>query len=137
MAITYRIDKTTKLIRARVFGEISFDEFRTTLLEMLEDPDFDPSFGRLWDVREARSILSGEEVRGIAEVVRKFVGGRRSAVVARTDVGYGLARMYSALLEEAGIDVQAFRDMDEAMMWLQEPAQGYLVPGVFGVPQNV
>ena len=137
MAITYCIDKTAKLIRARVFGEISFDEFRTTLREMVEDPDFDPSFGRLWDIREARSTLSGEEVRGIAEVVRKFVGGRRSAVVTRTDVGYGLARMYSALVEEAGIDVQAFRDMDEAMMWLQAPAQGYLVPDVFAVPQTL
>ncbi len=70
MAIIYRIDNTAKLIRARVFGEISFDVFRTTLREMLEDPDLDPSFGRLWDVREARSILSGEDVRGIAEVVR-------------------------------------------------------------------
>lgn len=137
MAITYRIDKTAKLIRARVFGEISFDDFRTTLREMLEDPDFDPSFGRLWDVREARTILSGEDVRGIAEVVRKFVGGRRSAVVAQTDVAYGLARMYSALVEEAGIDTQAFRDMDEAMTWLQAPAQGYLVPSVFGVPQTL
>ncbi|MCH7777340.1 MAG: hypothetical protein IH878_12505, partial [Gemmatimonadetes bacterium] len=57
--------------------------------------------------------------------------------VARTDVGYGLARMYSALVEEAGIDVQAFRDMDEAMMWLQAPAQGYLVPDVFAVPQTL
>ncbi len=43
----------------------------------------------------------------------------------------------SALVEEAGIDVQVFRDMDEAMMWLQEPAQEYLVPGVFGVPQTL
>ncbi len=60
--VIYCIDKTGKLIRARVFGEISFDESRTTLREMLEDPDFDPSFGRLWDVREARSILSGERV---------------------------------------------------------------------------
>ena len=137
MAITYRIDKTAKLIRARVFGKISLDEFRTTLREMVEDPDFDPSFGRLWDIREARSTLSGEEVRGIAEVVRKFVGGRRSAVVTRTDVGYGLARMYSALVEEAGIDVQAFRDMDEAMMWLQAPTQGYLVPDVLAVPQTL
>ncbi len=42
-----------------------------------------------------------------------------------------------ALVEEAGIDVQAFRDMDEAMMWLQEPAQGYLVPDVSGVPQTL
>ncbi len=83
MAITYRIGKTAKLIRARVFGEISFDEFRTTLREVLEDPDFDPSFGRLWNIRGARSILSGQDVRGIAEVVRKFVGGRRSAVVAQ------------------------------------------------------
>ncbi len=42
-----------------------------------------------------------------------------------------------ALVEEAGIDVQEFRDMDEAMMWLQEPAQGNLVPGVLGIPQTL
>jgi hypothetical protein len=45
--------------------------------------------------------------------------------------------MYSALVEEAGIDVRAFRDMDEAMMWLQEPAQTHPVPGVLGVPQTL
>jgi hypothetical protein len=127
MAISYRIDKTDQLITATAFGDVSFQDFRAMLAVMIEDPDFDPEYDRLWDMRQGRPMLSADEVRGVAKVVANVVGGRRAAIVAPGDVAYGLSRMYSVFLEDAGIDVQPFRTFDEATAWLQTPAAPPLV----------
>jgi hypothetical protein len=128
MGISYRIDKADRLITATGVGDVSFQDYRGVLAVMIEDPEFDPDFDRLWDMREGHPTLSGDEVRGIAKVVSKVVGGRRAAIVAPGDVAYGLARMYSVFLEDAGIDVQPFRTLDEATAWLRTPAAPSFVP---------
>lgn len=127
MGISYRIDKANQLVTATALGDVFFQDYRAMLAVMVEDPDFDPEFDRLWDMRQGDPMLSGDEVRGVAKVVANVVGGRRAAIVAPGDVAYGLSRMYSVFLEDAGIDVQAFRTLDEATTWLQTPAAPPLV----------
>ena len=127
MAFSYRIDKADQLITATALGDVSFQDYRAMLAVMIEDPDFDPEYDRLWDMRQGSPTLSCDEVRGVAKVVANVVGGRRAAIVAPGDVAYGLSRMYSVFLEDAGIDVQPFRTIDEATAWLQTPADPPLV----------
>lgn len=128
MTISYRIDKADRLITATALGDVSFQDYRGMLAVLIEDPDFDPTFDRLWDMRRGHPTLSGDEVRGVAKVVAKLVGGKRSAIVAPGDVAYGLSRMYSVFLEDAGIEVQPFRTIDEATAWLETPTVPALVP---------
>ena len=122
MGISYRIDKADQLITATAHGDVSFQDYRALLAVMIEDPDFDPEYDRLWDLRQGDPVLSADEVRGVAKVVARVVGGRRAAIVAPGDVAYGLSRMYSVFLEDAGIDVQPFRTLGEATTWLKTPA---------------
>jgi hypothetical protein len=42
----------------------------------------------------------------------------RVAIVAASDVQYGLARMYQAFRSESPLDLRVFREMDEARAWL-------------------
>jgi hypothetical protein len=117
MSLTYYIDPAAGLITMTAHGDITFQDLRTTLAVMHDDPQFSPSFDRLWDLRDGHPTLRGPEVRALARVVGQFIGGRRSAIAAPSDVAYGLSRMYSTLLEDT-IAVEVFRNMEDARAWL-------------------
>ena len=40
------------------------------------------------------------------------------AIVANTEAGFGLARMYQALMEGSGTEIKVFRDLHEGRCWL-------------------
>lgn len=134
MSITYRIDRKAERITATAVGDLTFHDLRATLGVIVRDPDFRPRFDRLWDLREARTKLSGDEVRAIATSVRDEVGGHRIAIVAPSDVAYGIARMYSALVEESGIEVRPFRELEGATAWLRELQEPVPIREHFSVP---
>jgi len=69
--------------------------------------------GHVFDVAKLR--------RGVAEPVK-------SAFFSDTTVGLGIARMYEALMEEATIQVRAFRERAAAAEWLGVPLE-ILQPG--------
>jgi len=69
--------------------------------------------GHVFDVAKQRSA------------VREAV---KSAFFADTIVGLGIARMYEALMEDATIQVRAFRERDAAAKWLGVPLE-ILQPG--------
>ena len=49
---------------------------------------------------------------------RDFFSGEKCAIVAPTDLGFALARIHVSLGERAGIDTKAFKDYNEALIWL-------------------
>ena len=69
--------------------------------------------GHVFDVAKLRC--------GVAEPVK-------SAFFSDTTVGLGIARMYEALMEEATIQVRAFRERAAAAEWLGVPLE-ILQPG--------
>ena len=46
-------------------------------------------------------------------------GGSRLAIVATSDLPYGLVRMYAVFVDETNIETHAFHDMDKAIAWLK------------------
>jgi hypothetical protein len=67
--------------------------------------------------------------RHLFEFARKraeHLAGRgpvRTALFSEDHVGFGLARMYEALMENTAIEARAFRDRDRAANWLGVPAE--------------
>lgn len=54
----------------------------------------------------------------------------RSAIVAPRPILFGMARMFQMLNDHPRIWIQVFRNMEDAMAWLEEPnGQGDGVPG--------
>lgn len=122
MLIAYQIDREAGLVTGRITGRLVFDDIREVVERMLADPDFDPSFMRLWEVRDVERVLTGTEVRRIADLVLKTgdsLGGGRVAVVTDSAVYFGLGRMLSTLSEGRDAELGVFRDRGEAMTWLQ------------------
>ncbi len=44
--------------------------------------------------------------------------GEKCAIVAPTDVGFGIARIHGALVDDSIVDTMVFRDFNKALSWL-------------------
>ncbi|MDB4898208.1 MAG: hypothetical protein JWN53_16 [Gemmatimonadetes bacterium] len=110
-----------------VMGEYQRNELHVTLERAFDRMRARPAPGFLIDVSESAAIRR----RSAAEVCDtfRFIGsnrqlfGGRLALVATSDLGFGLMRMGLARAFEYGLDGQAFRDYDKAMAWLSAAAQ--------------
>ena len=74
------------------------------------------------DARDARMELSCADARALAALVREHRQDRRigpTAVVAETDLAYGIARMYGGFDDSERFAV--FRTMAEAEAWIAVP----------------
>jgi hypothetical protein len=111
-----------------VFTEISemftVDDLRAYLVAVPKEPAFRPGMPSLVDCRKVKALLSPDELRLIAADVAQMSPAPapgRCAVLAATDVVFGLVRMYEAYSEGSPVEVRVFRAVDEAMAWLTGP----------------
>ena len=80
----------------------------------------------LWDLSQSDvSKLSSDDVYSIAHTPRKYAEmrkGGKTAIVAPTDIAFGLTRMYEFMTEiqNYSFKTQAFRTTREAHRWLLE-----------------
>lgn len=85
---------------------------------------WEPGLGQLSDLSQADfSSITMEGVQRMAKFVQEFKSNHpdtnfKTAVYAPTDLPFGLARMYAALVERSPNLVAVFRDFDQAVEWL-------------------
>lgn len=74
---------------------------------------------RLWDVRGCTVDLSNEDLREIVEYgSARDRGAGRVAILAGSDLSYGLGRMYEVFRSSRNAEYRAFREEDRALEWL-------------------
>jgi hypothetical protein len=99
-------------------GAVTEEEVDDHNQRLGDDPQFQPDFRQLVDLRAQTEILYDSEM--VRDTSRKhvFSPGTRRALVASTDAVFGMARMFALQSETAGQTIQVFRDMREAEGWL-------------------
>jgi len=118
MGIASVIDVERGRVTTRAEGVVTAVELRDHQRELRGDDRFEPGFDHLLDLRSVtRFELTVAEVREISRV-RVFGEGSRLAVVAPTDVGFGLSRMYEAFGELDEDRYRVFRGIEDAEGWL-------------------
>ena len=120
MAISYRVAGGTVL--TSIDGTVTADDVRAYLRQAVTDPAYHAGMPSLVDCRQVTSLLSAEDLRAIAADIQGLTTSTvpgRCAVLAASNVVFGLLRMYEVFSEDAAIEVRAFRDLDQAMMWLE------------------
>lgn len=118
MPADYRIDAQRRLISSAGRGAVTDDDLRGHQARLRSDPAFDPSYDQLWDFSQVTRIeVTSEALRELAGS-RSFKAGARRAMVTPSDVGFGLARMFQILHDEAPEELRVFRDLGEARSWL-------------------
>ena len=80
----------------------------------------------LWDLSQCNvSNLTTDDVHSVAHTPRKYAEmrkGGKTAIVAPTDITFGLTRMYEFMtdMQNYSFKTQAFRTTQEAYQWLLE-----------------
>jgi hypothetical protein len=85
---------------------------------VIADPRYNPLFGLLFDVRRVtdfRIPLPG--LRDQIDTIRRY---SCVAIVAPTDLGFGLARVYQAYVPQGEDGFKVFRGGTDAWDWLSE-----------------
>ncbi len=77
----------------------------------------------IWDLRRCETDLRYDSVEKISQFMHANYDAswshRFTAIVADTEVMYGMARMYEALIARIPIEIEVFREMEQAQAWLR------------------
>jgi hypothetical protein len=135
MPTSYEIDPVQELVRCRARGVFSNADLRDHYHALVADPRFHSSYRCLIDLRDVTDFAL--ESWMIAEVASwpVFDAGTRRAIVADTDVAFGLARMFSLIAERVGQDIHVFRGLEEALEWLDAPTDPGREPDISPSPR--
>ena len=100
-------------------GIITMAESLAHQEKLLKDPDFDPHFGQLLDVTHVTEVeLSAPDVHRLARTT-VFSPNSRRAILVKSDLQYGLARMFGMIRDGLGEKgIQVFRKLEDALEWV-------------------
>jgi hypothetical protein len=127
MPITSQVDKTKNLVIYTLTGELTLDDIQSTIKSFWEAHEL--TLNALWDARRAKlTNLESSDMESITAFIGQYTHrfeerkGGKSAVVASSDLQYGLSRILGTLYEikDFPTKLQTFRQMDEAMEWLDQ-----------------
>ena len=109
------------VLELRASGTYAPEEVAQAFGRALADPARPALRALLYDVRES-SVVGGRSTPEVRKAVAFFESlgqqvGQRVALLATTDVAYGVMRMVAAWAEARHIDAAVFRDADEAFAW--------------------
>jgi hypothetical protein len=125
MPITLKVDKKRNLTIFSLTGELTMNEILGALKSFWEGREL--TLNTLWDTRNAVvTKLKSSEIGNIARFIGQYRNrfeerkNGKAAIVATTDLQYGLSRILETLYqrENVPIKLQPFRTMEEAIQWL-------------------
>jgi hypothetical protein len=119
MSWHYKIDVPGRLVNVQVDGILCDADLVDGDSALRNDLEFDPAFYQLLDLSKADgSEVTADGVRALASRPPLFSSSARRALVVRSDLGFGMSRMFELLREGKSGEVRVFRDIDEARAWL-------------------
>ena len=119
MPAFYKVDKERHLVMSSASGVVTFADLLAHQEKLLADPDFSPDFSQLWDLVHVTKVeLTTEELRRLAGR-SIFSSASRRAILASSDLVFGLSRMFEIFRETLGEKgIRVFRNLDDALDWV-------------------
>jgi hypothetical protein len=123
MPVTFEFRPDQSVVITTHEGLVPDAEFLSAYTSLFENPQFDPTYDLLVDLRSAdSSARSTEALKAFAEFIQsryEAVETRpRVAVVAPQNVSFGLARMYGSFSDPVQWEFRVFREISDAFEWL-------------------
>ena len=119
MGFRYSFDEARGVLYLWRFGKVGLDEFRKSIEEIFSREEFARVGRILNDLSEGDfSSLQVPELTHYADFVKERIGDReiRVAIVAPSELSFGLARMFEVF---SGIgNLEVFKTRQEALDWL-------------------
>ena len=122
MPVTYEIDRSKGLIRTHCTGRVSLPDVLDHFATLEHDPDRPPRLDVLLDWTGLESLPATDQVKLVVQRMdwRSSIDFGCCAVVADTDVLYGMARVFLAYADNHFDDADVFRSRAEAERWLNQ-----------------
>ena len=122
--ITFSFDIDTNIRTATYSGSITDNELITAYQDLLTKPDYNPTANDIVDLRKVdRLDVSADALRNLISMytpVDQLGHHTRLAIIAASEVTYGMSRMYEMLRgDEVPEEIHIFRNYDDAVLWLQ------------------
>ena len=118
MPISYNIDNRKRRIFSHASGHITAADLRDHMYAEVGAEAV--SYSEIFDCSNATTDLTGEDIRKLAAQRQQIAETRPSgavAVVAPTDLFFGLFRMFDMLTDEVR-PIRVFRSFPDAEKWL-------------------
>jgi hypothetical protein len=126
MTLRWKIDHDERLVTVKTSDELGFHELEAYLRDVANERAL--SFRKLWDAREGRTLLGGDEIRSYVATVSRFMQWRPLgpyAVVVGPDQGLAHDSLLSRLLATRERSIRLFADIAKAQDWLRlQPLPG-------------
>jgi hypothetical protein len=109
------------IIRTRCVGDVTLDEVIDHFRVLERDPDCPDRLDVLLDLTEMGSVPRSDQLRAVSREIGRIQDRVRfgaCAIVACTDVLFGMSRMFEVFAQERFRETCVFRAVDEAEAWL-------------------
>jgi hypothetical protein len=124
--VTYEIDAGRGLIRTRCVGATTLPDVMDHFRILRSDPALPEMMSVLLDLTELTSPPDSAQIREVAAEtgrMREVVRWGALAVVAPTDVLFGMSRMLEVMAETHFESTRVFRELAPAEAWLRSRAR--------------
>ena len=122
MPMTYELDLEAGLVRMRGQGDVTDQDMVDCVARLRADPDLRPHMNTLSDMRGIRVAFTSDGIARMIEVMEATRDRRdraKAAIVADSDVAYGMARMFEMSADgRVEPSFHIFRTMESALDWL-------------------
>jgi hypothetical protein len=126
MPVTYQIDTANRLVHTTCTGPITVMDVINHFRALEEDPACPNCVDVLLDVQAGTTVPNTADLRVVAREIARIRGRVQfgvCAIVASTDVLFGMMRMFEVFAEENFHKTQAFRTIGAAEEWLAAERQ--------------
>ena len=111
----------------RTIGNYSNAEVRVAIDQAAADPEFQAGTSLVFDGTRSEAPITRQDVDWRVAVLRQLPSmgfSSRVGIVVRADERYrfGLARQLSMLVEQHGVELKSFPDVEAATAWLSGAA---------------
>ncbi len=121
MPVLYELDRARGWIRTRCVGEVTVAEVVAHFSTLAQDPACPSRLDVLLDLSQAVTVPRLRQLEEVVQAmnrVRDRIRFEVCAIVATSDVLYGMLRRFEVLAERHFRVTRVFRDLGEAETWL-------------------
>lgn len=121
MPVTYKIESGQRIIRTRCVGDVTFNEVVDHFRVLQQDPECPERLDVLLDLTDLTSEPSADQLKGVSDAIgrsREKVHFDTCAIVASSDLLFGVSRMFEVFAEGQFRMTRVFRGLPEAEAWL-------------------
>jgi len=120
MPFRYVVHKDLRLVVSTGLDRVSWNEIKACQDQTKTDPNFNPGFDQIVDLRATTSFdMTGEQAGVLARRMIFSLSSKR-AFVASSPAVFGMGRMWEAFTEfsDNPSQIQVFYDLSLALQWL-------------------